>query len=101
MEPVILVFGNPLLEEDSVALKVGAGLKRLGWDVVFCEDPVSILDYVERPIVILDAVKGLKEVKVLEPSDVKTRSAVTLHDLDLGFFLKLLDVDVKIIGIPL
>ncbi len=54
----------------------------------------------------MDVIKGLKEVQILENiDDLELCNSLTCHDLDLGFYLKLMKETgkikkVKIIGLP-
>ncbi|MDO8480857.1 MAG: hypothetical protein Q7S65_03495 [Nanoarchaeota archaeon] len=104
MNRKVYVFGNEHLEEDSLAKKTAVLLKPLTGEVVFCRSADELLD-AESPLVILDVVKGLKEVRLIPPKKIKSRSLVSLHDFDVGYVLKLMaemgqEKDIKIIGIP-
>lgn len=105
----ILCFGNPYLKEDNLAVQVADIIiaeKVPGIEIVKCISPDEILSYLDRDFVILDVVKDAKEVMLIDDIDrLKSGSIVSLHDFDLGFFLKLMKetgkIDkVRIIGIP-
>ena len=97
----LYVFGNEHLAQDSMAAQVAEFIDA---EIVHCRSPDDLLE-AESPLVILDVVKGLKEVMEIPPEKIKTRPLVSLHDFDLGFFLGLmrelgLEKDIKIIGVP-
>jgi len=99
----ILSIGNEYLEQDNLAIKLAKSLKIPGFKFhIVNEDEVNNF---EKPV-ILDVVKGLKEIKVFDDVDkFRTVKSVSAHDLDLGFHLKLLKEmgelkDVRIIGLP-
>ncbi|MBW3017473.1 hypothetical protein KY316_03795 [Candidatus Woesearchaeota archaeon] len=99
----ILVFGNEFLENDSMAKKLAdeVGSEKF----VKCDRVEDILKY--KDFVIMDVVEGIDKVMVIDDVDrLKASKLVSLHDFDLGFFLKLLKETgkldkVKIIGIPM
>lgn len=99
---VVCVFGNEFLEDDSLAGKVA---KHLDAKVVYCTSPDDLL-LVDEDFVILDVVKGIsKPVLITDVHQLKTRTLVSLHDFDVGYFLHLLDElekkSIRIIGIPI
>ncbi|MFC1742200.1 hypothetical protein ACFL3V_06710, partial [Nanoarchaeota archaeon] len=105
----LLCFGNPYLDEDNLALHVADLIIKdriKGLEVVKCISPDEILSYTDKEFYILDVVKDAEEVMLIDDIDrLKSDNIVTLHDFDLGFFLKLMKetgkIDtVKIIGIP-
>jgi hypothetical protein len=102
---ILLCFGSKLVEGDDTALKVGQMLKELVPDIKLeiCEDPWEVLDY-SGDVVILDAVKGIDRPTFLNINHLKESTPFTLHDLDLGFFLKLVGetstLNLRIVGIP-
>lgn len=99
----IFCFGNEFLKEDSLAKKISSGLKIPGvefincnsFDELNCEDEVWIMD-----------VANVNEVTLLQDIEkIKNRRISTLHDFDLGFFLKLMENvygkrNIKVICIP-
>ena len=100
----VFVFGNPYLEEDSFALQVGRHLKKI--KVVPCENPDFLLDLPEEHITILDVVQNIKKpILIKDLTQLQSRTMVSLHDFDLGFFLLLIKKlgipkKIKIIGVP-
>lgn len=106
----IFCFGNPGLEEDSIALELADELDVDGFEFVKCTSPDFLLNLSDEEleeIVILDAVKGLKKVEVIEDiGRFKQTKTTTMHDFDLGTVLKLLKETgkinkVKIVGLPI
>ena len=102
----IYAIGAKLIKEDNIALEVGRILKeKFNVDVELVESPDSI-DF-SSPMIIVDAVIDLDEVRVLEDMDrLVSCNTTTCHDMDLSFFLRLHkslgeEMDVKIIGIPM
>lgn len=99
---LLLCFGNPLIPEDAAALQLrsvpGCRIKR-------CNSPEQILQQ-RGEFTIVDVVQGLRAPRLLTARDVSHNGrATTLHDFDLGFFLKLLQKleprrNIKIIGLP-
>lgn len=107
MKKTVLVFGNPYLAGDDMAVKVAEGMKLPGVVFRHCLKAEEILDHLgESPLYILDTVKGLKKVKTFKDvSAFKSKESITVHDLDAGFLLRILKessnlAGVKIIGVP-
>ena len=110
MKTVVLCFGNEYFSLDRLPIVLYEELKKEIPKIKFvsCETPNEILDYSNYDrIFILDVVKGIKDVKVIKDFDkIKSRKFFTLHDFDLGIFLKILDntkkiKNLQIIGIPI
>lgn len=104
---VIYVFGNPLVKEDSLPLRLIDKLKKEFPSLQFKEfDTVEDLE-LEKELNIIDTVKGIKKVELIEDIDkIITEKIYSLHDFDLGYNLKLLKkmkmIDkVRIFGIPI
>jgi Ni,Fe-hydrogenase maturation factor len=101
----ILCFGTKLVENDDVALKVCELLKNDFADAEFivCDDPSEILEHADGAI-ILDVVKGIDHVQFTDDDLLKERNLYTLHDFDLGFFIRLWrsigGPKTKILGLP-
>ncbi len=105
----VFVFGNEFFEGDEVPKKIALLIirenKQINFEFIFAESPNEILNAKEE-LIILDVVKGITEVKLLDNiDDLILANSVTCHDLDLGFYLKLMKqigqiTHVKIIGIP-
>lgn len=86
----ILCFGNPLIEEDNLALKIGRGLSD-EYNVVFVVDVDEILQYNLEEVYILDVAENVDDIKMFKDIDAINAGRIcSLHDFDLGFFLKLL-----------
>jgi len=103
----IYVFGNPLVKEDSLPLKLIDKLKKEFPSIEFKEfDTVEDLE-LEKELNIIDTVKGIKKVELIEDIDkIITDKIYSMHDFDLGYSLKLLKkmkmIDkVRIFGIPM
>lgn len=110
----IFCFGNPYIEHDAIALELAnllASAPELSHiEFVKCETPDPLLEYNGEKqgdtIFIMDVVRGIKEVSIIEDIDLlEAHSLVSMHDFDLGFFLKLIKAasqvnKVCIIGIP-
>ncbi len=101
----IFVFGNPLIEKDSLALKVAEKLKGKLQGIEFVA--VQSLDEVkDRNFLVLDAAEGVEKVQVIEDlSALATKQPLSGHDFDLGMELKVLKKvgkvgKVKIIAVP-
>lgn len=86
---VIFVFGNELVDEDSNAIKISSMLKGK-FDFIHTNRPESLLNTNEETI-ILDVAKGIDKVVIITDIDkFKSNNIVSLHDFDLGFFLKVI-----------
>ena len=110
----IYCFGNPDLEEDKIALELAdefnndteLTLKGFEFEKATNADFFLNENYEDKNIVIIDAVKGKINIKIINNLDeLKTTKTTTMHDFDLGNTLKLLKEldkikDVTIIGIP-
>jgi Ni,Fe-hydrogenase maturation factor len=102
----VYVFGNPLVKEDSMPLKLIGKLRKKFPSLEFKEfDTVEDLD-LEKELNIIDTVKGIKKVELIEDIDkIITKKIYSMHDFDLGYNLKLLKKmkmmdKVRIFGIP-
>ena len=102
----IYVFGNPLVKEDILPLKLIDKLRKEFPSLEFKEFD-TIEDLTERELNIIDTVKGIKKVELIEDIDkIVTDKIYSMHDFDLGYNLKLLKkmkmIDkVRIFGIPM
>lgn len=108
MRPVICVFGNPLLKEDSLPLKMLPELRKAFPDIDFIEfDPSDNIHELGKDLIIMDTVKNMRKVRIIENMDsIETDKIYSLHDFDLGQNLKLLKKlgmieKVRIIGVPM
>jgi hypothetical protein len=99
----IYVFGSRH-NGDHIAFKVAKDLEG-SHDFVFSNDPTDLM--YESNIVIMDAVKGIKEVTIFyNAKDFQLGGIVSLHDFDLGYFLKLaerlrLEKRITVLGLPM
>lgn len=100
----ILVFGNPLMENDSIALKVA---KKLGNKFEFkFLDAAENIESEGKNLIILDCAEGIEKVCVIENlANLSSNSIYSMHDFDLALTLKLLKKigkieSVKIVAIP-
>lgn len=107
----IYVFGNQDEAGDRLALQLAKRLQRKLDGVEFVEvKPNEDLPFAgEDKVVLMDVVKGLKEVRLLDENDLdklKVGPKTTVHDFDLGWQLKYLRklgklMKLRIVGIPL
>jgi len=102
----VLVFGNPIVNKDSIALKLAKKLEgKVSARFIECDVSENIERF-GRNLIILDAALGIKKVSLVSNLDkIKTIKPYSLHDFDLGMTLKLLKkmgkIDsVKIIAVP-
>jgi hypothetical protein len=106
MSSIFYVFGNPLVEEDSLPLRLIEKLRREFPSLEFREFDTTE-DLTGRDLNIIDTVKGIKKVMVIGDIDKISISKVySMHDFDLGQNLKLMKktgmIDrVSIYGIPM
>jgi Ni,Fe-hydrogenase maturation factor len=106
----ILVFGNPLVKQDNLALRLIPWLQKEFPHDDFKEfDPTENLEAeIENgKLAILDVAEGIEKVIVIEDIDkLELIKSCSMHDCDLAFNLKLLKKigklkGVKIIGLPM
>lgn len=102
----IFVFGNPDLPEDSLPIRLLPKLKERFPDIDFqIKDPNEDWDIPEE-MVMIDTVAGIDRVTVFSDLDrFVSAPRLTLHDFDLGSYLKYLKKlgklkNIKIIGVP-
>ena len=109
MKTIVLCFGNEFIEMDRLPIILYRELrgKIPNVDFVICESLNEILDYLNyERVFILDTVKGIKDISIIDDIEIlKERKIYTLHDFDLGLYLKLINrikkiKNLKIIGIP-
>ena len=58
----LLLFGNPALATDNLALRVGKLLAKDGYETLYLENPLGLVDLDLVEYVILDVAYGIKEV---------------------------------------
>ena len=101
----LFVFGNEFLADDAFAREVASDLGDI-FDVVHCRSPEQLLDTDSDELNILDVVRGIENPMMITDIDrIRTRSMISLHDFDLGFFLHLMEgmgmrKFVRIFGVP-
>ncbi len=88
----IYVFGNPLLPEDSLPLRLLPALKKACPQINFrAADPTENLKPTNGQLVIIDTVLGANDIVLIDDLDkIQLAPIYSAHDLDLGFNLKLL-----------
>ncbi len=103
----VLVFGNPLVRQDSIALRLMGPLGERFPQVEFKEfDAAENLEGEGRDLVILDSARGVPKVVLLDSLDALCGGKVySMHDFDLSLTLKLLKKigrldSVRIIAVP-
>jgi len=103
----ILVFGNPLVEKDSLALRIAKKLEKEFPQIEFKEfDPIENLEKEGKNLTILDVGEGISKVEVIDDLEkLENKKIFSMHDFDLSYELKLLKElglieKVKIIAIP-
>jgi Ni,Fe-hydrogenase maturation factor len=104
----VLVFGNPLLKQDSMPLKLLASLRKRFPEIEFKEfDPNDDLESEGKTLNIIDTVEGIDKVTLITDIDsIHLQKIYSMHDFDLGYSLKLLKKlkyldSVRIYGIPM
>jgi len=103
------MFGNPLVDRDNTVFSIRSSLIHdfPSIDFIIADPNGNFPPQGERDLIILDAVKSIPRVMLLDFSDLAhiEKSPVSPHDYDLLLHLLLLKkmgkIDsVKIIGIP-
>ncbi|MFC1722541.1 hypothetical protein ACFL0V_00210 [Nanoarchaeota archaeon] len=105
----VLCFGNPHIKEDSLALDIADYFHNHPLpDIEFikCIAPDEVMSYIDKDFWILDIVSNITEPTLITDIDnLSNQPAISLHDFDLGFFLRMMKEmhkieNIKIIGIP-
>lgn len=103
---LIYCFGNEYVENDDVAKALAKKIREYkNFIFISAESPNEILK-AEGDIWILDVAKGISEAKLISnPKKLELSKSLTCHDLDLGFYIKLLTEtgkikNVNIIALP-
>jgi Ni,Fe-hydrogenase maturation factor len=106
LDNVVYVFGNPLVKEDSLPLKIIDSLRERFPNIEFKEfDTVEDIEP-SKELFIIDTVKGIRKAMIIEDIDsISSDKIYTMHDFDLGYTLKLwkkmsIIASVKIFGVP-
>ncbi len=104
----ILIFGNPIVKKDRVALVMAQDLRKEFPQILFKEfDAVEDLQKEGQSLYIIDAVDGINDVTVITDVNFLVINKIySVHDFDLGYYLKLLKKmdmikQVVIFGIPI
>lgn len=105
----VLVFGNRLVEKDKLPLELIPYLTKKFPEIEFKEfDSVEDLQNEGSVIYIIDSVENIENVTIIYNIDQIeiSNSLYTIHDMDLGYMLKLMKkvnmIDkVIIFGIPI
>lgn len=85
----ILIFGNPLLKDDSIPLRLLPILKKKFPNIEFVVTDPTTLEF-DKELLAIDTAEGINDVVLID--DIKlleTGKILSLHDFDLGQFLKL------------
>lgn len=100
----ILVFGNPLVKEDSIALRVAEKLKeKFEFKIL---DAAEDIENEGKNLVILDCADGIEKTELIgDLGKLQTNKIYSMHDFDIALTLKLLKKigkieSVKVIAIP-
>lgn len=103
----VLVFGNPLVPEDSLALRILPKLRKQFPSVEFVElDATEELTEYGQHLIILDVAKGIEKPAIItDLKHLELDRVLTMHDFDLAWNLKILKTagkikSVKIIALP-
>ncbi|HEU4481825.1 MAG TPA: hypothetical protein VFR65_02110 [Nitrososphaeraceae archaeon] len=105
----VLVFGNRLVEKDKLPLELIPYLTKKFPEIEFKEfDSIEDLQNEGSVIYIIDSVENIENVTIIYNIDQIeiSNSLYTIHDMDLGYMLKLMKkvnmIDkVIIFGIPI
>ncbi len=103
----VFVLGNPIVQEDNIAVEAAKQLKDSFPKICFEEiESVDSIKELPRRLVLMDAVAGIEKTRIFSKLEKICNSNVfSLHDLDAGFQLKLFKKmgkigGAKIIAIP-
>lgn len=104
----ILIFGNPIVKKDRIALVLAQDLRKEFPQILFKEfDAIEDLQKEGPSLYIIDAVDGVNNVTVItDLNHLIVNKIYSVHDFDLGYYLKLLKKmdmikQVVIFGIPI
>lgn len=104
----IYIFGNPLVPQDSLPVKLLPELKKEFPDIEFViRDPTENWTGDEKEVIIIDTIVGIDKVTLFNSLDSfqQTGSRISLHDYDVFFDLALLlklekIKKITILGVP-
>ncbi len=99
----VYCLGNPYLKDDSRALELCKQLTIPGFEFVQCYKWEHI--EITIPLIVVDVVEGLEDVRLVDLSELQQTNTVTAHDFDLFQWLTLMKKlnmldELIIIGIP-
>jgi Ni,Fe-hydrogenase maturation factor len=107
MKKIIYIVGNPLVEEDSMPLKLAPLLREALPEIEFREfDPTENLPDDCENFYMIDTVLGLKEPRIFTNiDDITNQKTYSMHDFDLGWIIKLykkmrMIKEITIFGVP-
>jgi Ni,Fe-hydrogenase maturation factor len=93
---VILYFGNPLVDEDLLALKVGRMLRKnkelqKAYKFIECLKPEDFFDEItSKNVIILDVAENTDDIVEIEDPDLLSYNQLySAHQQNLAFYLKL------------
>ncbi len=102
----LLLIGNPALPRDGLALKLREPLARAGYEVEALDDPLRLFSLRLEEYILIDVAEGVREPTLLTGTSLfASLKPSSLHDLDAGYTLKLLEALgrtglVRIIAVP-
>lgn len=106
MKP-ILVFGNPLVEKDNLAIKLLPKLQKSFPNIPFIHlDPTENLDQFGEELTVIDVVENIPgPIIIKEINQLAIQKIHSMHDFDLAYNLKLLEKlgklkKITIFGLP-
>lgn len=106
-EKRVFVLGNPIMQEDNIAVEAAKQLKNCFPKICFEEiDSIDSIKELPKRLVLMDAVAGVEKVCIIGSLErICSSNVFSLHDLDAGFQLKLFKKmgkisEAKIIAIP-
>lgn len=104
----IYLFGNSLLEQDSLPLRLEPRLRERFPDIeLVYHDPNENLHPSDGRLMLIDSVEGIDKAMIItDPDQISSLRTCSLHDLDLAFNLKLLTKigelrELVIFGVPM
>lgn len=106
----IICLGNQDLSSDRYGHDTYTHLSKRGFKCSFCDSVDGFMHLMEEEdapesIILIDAVRGLETTREIMPEELTNNPRTSLHDFDIGFFLRLKEalgesIGYRIIGIP-
>ncbi len=98
----VLCFGSTLIRKDRLAHDVADALSGAlsGFEFVKCNSYDDLVAHEGGEFIIIDVAEGIGKPKWLARSELKDYKRYSSHDLDLGFYLKLLKPKARIFALP-